>query len=67
MDRYQNLCECVQIMLTPEDNQRLRTAHISVYEDFAREVVNKGLRPMVIDPDCCACGGSGCVDARHAA
>lgn len=67
MDRYQSLCECVHIKLTPEDEQRFRTAHISLYEAFAREVVNKGLRPMVVDPDCCSCGGSGCVDERQAA
>lgn len=67
MDRYQSLCECAQICLTPEDDQRLRKAHFSVYEAFARDAVNNNLRPVVIDPDCCLCGGSGLANLRKVA
>jgi hypothetical protein len=67
MDRYQSLCECTQIALTVEDEQRLRHAHFSLYEAFAREAVNKGLRKITFDQDCCQCGGSGVLNLRHAA
>ena len=67
MDRYQSLCECAQIQLTADDELRYRTAHISLYEAFARDVVNKCLRPVTFDLDCCECGGSGCSERRKVA
>jgi hypothetical protein len=67
MDRYQALCECAQIKLTAEDDQKYRSAHISVYVAFARDVVNRGLRPVVFDLDCCLCGGSGYGRSHQAA
>lgn len=67
MDRYAALCECAQIQFNETDQARYRQAHISQYEAFAREVVNRGLREVIFDADCCLCGGSGHQPLRSAA
>lgn len=67
MDRYISLCECAKIQFNESDQARYRHAHISQYKAFAREVVNRRLREVIFDADCCQCGGSGHQSLRSAA
>lgn len=58
-DRYDRMCDCVLVLLTPSDLHTLQTCNPDYEERFKRAKVNSGTRALVPDADCPVCEGTG--------
>lgn len=58
-DKYDQLCECALICLTPSDFRLLDHCSAEYAVAFKRAKVNSGTRAVMPDADCQVCGGNG--------